>query len=65
MALIILIAKVFGILCMLVLICFQLMVLGIIPGEQFMKFLRQNEMAQAIFAIIVAVGFICSFIAIS
>lgn len=56
--------KIIAILCMLVFIIFSLMVLGLIPGKRFIKFLNKHKTVQAIFAIILGIGLISAFIAV-
>lgn len=56
--------KVIAILCMLVFIIFQLMVLGFIPDERFIKFLKKHKSILAIFAIMLGIGLLSTFIAV-
>lgn len=49
--------------CMLALIFLMLMVMGIIPSERIVEFIKKYKAVEAIFAIMVGIGLLSSFIA--
>ena len=48
--------------CMLALIFLMLMVMGIIPSERIVEFIKKYKAVEAIFAIMVGIGLLSSFI---
>lgn len=58
------ILKIAAILCMLPFISFMLMAIGLIPSKRICKFLREHEVVQVVFGIILVIGLLSSFIAV-
>ena len=50
--------------CMLALILLMLMMMGIIPSERIIEFIKKYKAVEAIFAIMVGLGVLGSYIAI-